>query len=134
MVRTPTSRMMAAPCSGPAPPNATSTKSLGSCPCSTDSSRVRPAMRWLTMASMAAAAASTPSPTCWPSAPTAARAPAMSSRSRCFSPMGWSALMRASTALASVTVGSVPPRPKQAGPGTAPALRGPTCRMPPRST
>jgi hypothetical protein len=32
--------------------------------------------------------------------------------------------------LASVTVGSTPPRPKQAGPGNAPAERGPTVRKP----
>ena len=31
---------------------------------------------------------------------------------------------------ASVRVGSVPPRPKAAGPGTAPALAGPTVTVP----
>jgi len=33
-----------------------------------------------------------------------------------------------------VTVGRSPPRPKHAGPGSAPALAGPTCRRPPAST
>src|SRR2546426_12472427 len=32
--------------------------------------------------------------------------------------------------MASVTVGSVPPRPYEAGPGSAPALTGPTCSAP----
>ncbi len=71
MVRTPTSRMIAAPCSGPAPPKATSTKSRGSWPCSTDSSRVRPAMRWLTMVRIASAVCSTPRPSRSPSRPMA---------------------------------------------------------------
>ncbi len=47
--------------------------------------------------------------------------------------MRLSGLMRPSTTLASVTVGSVPPRRYATGPGIAPALRGPTCSMPPRS-
>ena len=42
--------------------------------------------------------------------------------------------MRPSTTLASVTVGSVPPRPYAAGPGAAPALRGPTWRLPSTSS
>ena len=42
--------------------------------------------------------------------------------------------MRPSTTLASVTVGSVPPRPYAAGPGDAPALRGPTWRLPSTSS
>jgi len=42
--------------------------------------------------------------------------------------------MRPSTTLASVTVGSVPPRPYATGPGEAPALRGPTCRLPSTSS
>ena len=33
-----------------------------------------------------------------------------------------------------VTVGRVPPLPQHTGPGEAPALCGPTCSMPPRST
>src|SRR5881628_2432033 len=41
--------------------------------------------------------------------------------------------MRPSTTFASVTVGSVPPRPYDAGPGSAPALCGPTFRKPARS-
>ena len=36
--------------------------------------------------------------------------------------------------MASVAVGSVPPRPYAAGPGSAPAERGPTRKMPPGST
>ncbi len=36
--------------------------------------------------------------------------------------------------MASVAVGSVPPRPYAAGPGSAPAERGPTRKMPPEST
>jgi hypothetical protein len=36
--------------------------------------------------------------------------------------------------IASVAVGSVPPRPYAAGPGSAPAERGPTRKMPPAST
>ena len=39
-----------------------------------------------------------------------------------------------STICASVTVASVPPRPNAAGPGVAPALRGPTRNAPPSST
>ena len=37
---------------------------------------------------------------------------------------------RPSSTLASVTVGRVPPPPKQAGPGREPALSGPTCSAP----
>ncbi len=48
-------------------------------------------------------------------------------------PIGRDGSMRASTTLASVTVGCVPPRPQHTGPGLAPALSGPTCRMPARS-
>ena len=36
--------------------------------------------------------------------------------------------------MASVEVGSVPPRSYAAGPGTAPAERGPERKMPPPST
>src|SRR6266571_170043 len=42
--------------------------------------------------------------------------------------------MRPATTFASVTVGSVPPRPYEAGPGCEPALRGPTLRRPISST
>jgi hypothetical protein len=45
-----------------------------------------------------------------------------------------SAAMRPSSRLASVTVGCVPPRPYDAGPGSAPALSGPTFIRPSVST
>jgi hypothetical protein len=49
------------------------------------------------------------------------------SRSSCIAPpRKFRASSRPSTIFASVTVGSVPPRPYAAGPGTAPALCGPT--------
>ena len=55
----PSSRASAPPCSGPAPPNGSSEKSRGSCPRSTDTTRMAPTMLLSTMARMPRAAAST---------------------------------------------------------------------------
>ena len=96
-------------CSGPAPPKATSAKRRGSCPRPTDTVRMARAIALSMISTMPAAASSTPSASGRPMrAATAARAAAASSGS---SPPSSAAGMRPSTRCASVTVGSLPPRP-----------------------
>ena len=86
-------------------------------------------MRALATLRIASAAASGSSPRGSPTPRAiAARAASTSSRPPA---MGRSGSIRPSSTWASVTVGSVPPRPWAAGPGSDPALRGPTWRSPP---
>ena len=106
----PSSRASAEACSGPAPPKANSAKSRGSWPRDTDTMRIAPAIFMLPSLSTAAAA-----PT--PSRPVAR--PILSAKI-CLTSSGDTgastdsslrAASRPSTRLASVMVGSVPPRP-----------------------
>ena len=96
-------------CSGPAPPNATRAKRRGSCPRPIDTVRMARAMELSMISTMPAAASSTPRPSGAPTrASMAARAASTSSG---ISPPSSAGGMRPSTRCASVTVGSVPPRP-----------------------
>ena len=61
------------------------------------------------------------------------RAASASCRSSCTLSLSVPSPSSPSHAAASVTVGSVPPRPNAAGPGSLPALCGPTRRSPPMS-
>ena len=125
----PSSCASSAACRGPAPPNANSAKSRGSWPRASDTMRSAPAMRSLAMRSTAAAASSASMPSAAPicSSKRAAIASRDTGASTDSSVRGSS---RPRSRLASVTVIRSPPRPKQIGPGEAPALSGPTCRSP----
>ncbi len=114
---------------GPAPPNAISAKSRGSCPRAIDTSRMPLAIALLTTVATPAAASTVLTPSGLPTCSSIARSAAAVS-SFIVPPRNASASSRPRQRLASVTVGSSPPRPKQAGPGTAPALSGPTRRPP----
>ena len=123
------SRASAVAWSGPAPPKANRTKSRGSWPRWSDTSRMAPAIRSFTTRSTAAATSSGPSPRWAPSflsnssrTRESAGTPSTPRRPRGF--------RRPSSRFASVIVGSSPPRPYAMGPGIAPALSGPTWRMP----
>ena len=90
-------------------------------------------MRSLAMRSTAAAASSAPSPSGAPICSSncdaiASSGTGLSTESSVFG------LSRPSSRLASVMVTRSPPRPKQMGPGVAPALSGPTRRSPASST
>ena len=107
--RMPSSSASAQPCSGPAPPNGTSVKSRGSWPRSTETTRSAPTMLLSTMARMPRAASSRPRPSGRRRWLSIARAAA--SASSAMRPPSRHAGRWPSTTWASVTVGSVPPRP-----------------------
>ena len=117
-------------CSGPAPPNATSVKRAGSCPRSTEITRSARAIFAFTT-SITAAAARRGSPPNGSATLRSARS-ARAGSSAIVPPRRCSGRRRPSTACASVTVGASP-RPYAAGPGSAPALCGPTRSAPPAS-
>ena len=128
----PTSRMSAPPCTGPAPPKATSANSRGSRPRSIDSRRMRPAMRWFDdgedrLRRLFDAEAEL--------ARRARRPPCARPRRRGSCPARPSGC-RIDAAEHDVGVGHRRLGAAAAigdGPGTAPALRGPTSSTPPRS-
>ena len=93
----PSSSASAQPCSGPAPPNATSAKSRGSRPCSTETTR-----RARTISAFTTSIA--------PAGSIPPRARCAASRSSSMSP-GSVAGSRSRSRFASVTVGCLPPRP-----------------------
>ena len=129
---TPSIAASSAACSGPAPPKATSANSRGSRPRSTVIERIVCAMFALATVRMPAAASRRSIPSS-----SASRSTAASARSVCNGispPRKRSGSIRPSTRCASVIVGSSPPSPYAAGPGTAPALRGPTLKAPAAST
>src|SRR6266478_1315610 len=91
-------------------------------------------MRATAMRTMPSASASTPSVPPIPAARLATAARASLGSMLIVPPKRLAPPMRPSTTLASVTVASVPPWPYAAGPGAAPALRGPTWRLPSTSS
>ena len=108
-VRMPSSSATAAACNGPAPPNGNRAKSRGSMPRITDTSLIAPARDTAAIRKMPSAIATGLSRTCVASLVMAASA---ASRSSTISPpSGRSTPRRPSTTLASVMVGSRPPRP-----------------------
>ena len=104
----PSSSARAQPWSGPAPPKGTSVKSRGSCPRSTETTRIAPTMLLLAMARMPLAASSRLSFKGRAMRSIAARAKCASSFIRPPSKVSgkWP-----NTRCASVTVAAVPPRP-----------------------
>ena len=120
--RMPSSAASATACIPPPPPNATSVKSRGSWPRLTDTSLSALIMLLFAIRTIPRAASSRGTP----SVPASASStPATASMSASISPpQKYSGLIRPSSRLASVVVASPPPRPYDAGPGTAPAERG----------
>ena len=121
-VRMPSSSATAVACNGPAPPNGSRAKSRGSMPRITDTSLIAPASETAAMRKCLQPSAG-PTP------------PAGQSRDGAGPRAVERSLRRAAVDaqasqhyVASEMVGSMPPRPKHAGPGIAPADRGPTVR------
>ena len=115
-------------CRGPAPPNATREYSLGSRPRSTLTSLSALLMLLLTNLRIRSEVLSIEVPSLWLSFPMALTARCL--RSLSCPPNRLDGLILPATMFASVTVACVPPLSYAAGPGSAPALSGPTLRFP----
>ena len=118
---------------GAPPPKAIMVKAATSFPFSTAWTRAALAMFSSTTSATPTAADPASRPSAVPTEACSAVRAAPSSRSMPGAP-NVSADRRPRTRLASVTVGSVPPRPYEAGPGSDPALSGPTRIWPRPST
>ena len=105
----PSSAAIAAACIGPAPPKGSSAKRRGSRPRSTVTTRRARIISWLAIRTIPSAVSSSPRPRASPSPRTAAAAASASSSTPPASRESPARLP--SRRLASVTVGSVPPRP-----------------------
>ena len=128
----PTSAAMCAANAGPAPPSATSAKSRGSKPLRTEFSSMDCTIEWLAIWTAPIDASSTLIPSASATGSNAVRA--SSGFSVIAPPRKSSGSSHPRFTMASVEVGSVPPRSYAAGPGAAPAERGPDRKMPPEST
>ena len=116
-------------CTGPAPPNASTATPRRSTPCSTACIRAAAAMFWLTISYTPAAACD--GVEAESIADRVATAVSAAVPSRGMSPPKKAAgSSKPSTTSASVTAGCVPPRPYDAGPGSAPDDSGPTLSNP----
>src|SRR5919204_354802 len=129
----PTSRAICAANSGPAPPSATSAKSRGSKPLRTEFSSIDCTIECVRICNAPIEASSTLMPRA-SAGPRSKASRARSARSCISPPRNASGRSQPRLTIASVAVGSVPPRPYAAGPGSAPAERGPTRKIPPEST